>query len=119
MVLEKTDECIFCKILSGEIETGFVYQDDDVAAFNDLHPQAPVHVLIIPKAHIPKVGELGPEHVELLGKMNMAAKSIATQLGIADEGYRLVINSGDNGGQTVYHLHMHLLGGRVMKWPPG
>ncbi len=119
MVLEKTEECIFCKIAQGEIPTEFVFENDQVVAFRDIHPQAPVHILIIPRKHIPKIGELNEEDAALFGHLNQAATEIAKQMNIYEDGYRLVINSGNNGGQTVYHLHVHLLGGRVMRWPPG
>lgn len=111
---------IFSKIIDKEIPADIVYESDTVLAFKDINPQAPVHILIIPKIQIPKVTDLkGSEHAILLGKMIDAANSIAKDLGIADDGFRLVINCGDNGGQEVYHLHLHLIGGRKMNWPPG
>lgn len=112
-------ECIFCKIAAGEIQTEFEYEDERVVAFNDINGQAPIHVLIIPKKHIPRVGDIGDEDGDLLQAINQAALAIAKKRGVDEEGYRLVINSGDNGGQTVYHLHCHLLAGRFMRWPPG
>ena len=111
---------IFSKIVNKEIKADIVYEAETVLAFNDINPQAPVHVLIIPKIEIPKVTDLkGSEHAALLGDMIDAANKIAKDLGIDKDGFRLVMNCGDNGGQDVYHLHMHLLGGRKMNWPPG
>jgi len=112
-------DCIFCKIATRTLPAPLEYEDDYVAAFKDINPHAPVHLLIIPKKHIEKIGDLEGEDVNLLSMMAAAAKSLALKFGIYEEGYRLVINSGDNGGQTVYHLHMHMLGGRFMRWPPG
>ena len=111
---------IFSKIINKEIPADIVYESDTVLAFKDIRPQAPVHVLIIPKIEIPKVSDIkGKEHAQLLGEMIDAANKIAKDFGISEEGFRLVFNCGTNGGQDVYHLHMHLLGGRQMKWPPG
>lgn len=111
---------IFSKIINKEIPADIIYESDSVLAFKDIRPQAPVHVLIIPKTEIPKVSDLnGNEHAQLLGEMFDAANKIAKDFGISEDGYRLVLNCGPNGGQEVYHLHMHLLGGRQMKWPPG
>lgn len=111
---------IFSKIISKEIPADIVFESDNVLAFKDINPKAPVHILIIPKIEIPKVTDLkGSEHAALLGEMIDAANKIAKDFGIADEGFRLVFNCGDNGGQEVYHLHLHLLGGRKMNWPPG
>ncbi len=114
-----SENCIFCKIIQKEIPSNIAYEDDDVLAFHDINPAAPVHILIIPKEHIPKIGDVSEETGHLLPKMFAVSKQLAKEQGLIDEGYRLVINSGDNGGQTVYHIHMHLLGGRVMRWPPG
>jgi len=111
---------IFSKIISREIPADIVFESENVLAFKDINPQAPVHILIIPKIEIQKVTELkGIEHASLLGEMIDAANRVAKDLGIADDGFRLVFNCGDNGGQEVYHLHLHLLGGRKMNWPPG
>lgn len=113
-------ETIFSKIIRKEIPAAIVYESDSVLAFKDINPQAPHHMLIIPKIEIPKVSDLkGSEHSKLLGDLFDAANKIASDLGISEEGFRLVINCGKNGGQDVYHLHMHLLGGRKMNWPPG
>jgi histidine triad (HIT) family protein len=111
---------IFSKIISKEIPANIVFETDNILAFRDINPQAPVHILIIPKIEIPKVTDLiGSEHAVLLGEMIDTANKIAKDMGIADDGFRLVFNCGNNAGQEVYHLHMHLLGGRKMKWPPG
>ena len=111
---------IFSKIISKEIPADIVYETENVLAFRDIKPQAPVHILIIPKIEIPTLREVdGKNHSELLGEMYDAANKIARDEGISEDGYRIVFNCGDNGGQEVYHLHMHLLGGRRMQWPPG
>lgn len=111
---------IFSKIINKEIHADIVYETDNLLAFKDINPQAPVHILIIPKIEIPKVTDIkGNEHSKLLGEMIDAANKIAKDSGIDEDGFRLVFNCGDNGGQEVYHLHLHLLGGRRMKWPPG
>ena len=111
---------IFKKIIDREIPADIVYENDTVLAFRDINPQAPVHILIIPKEEIPTVREIsGEKHADLLAAMFDAANEIAKKEGISQDGFRLVINCDKNGGQEVYHLHMHLLGGRQMKWPPG
>lgn len=111
---------IFTKIINREIPADIVYETDSVLAFRDINPQAPTHILIIPKVEIPTVADInGKEHAQLLGEMIDAANQIAKDEGIAEEGYRLVFNCKENGGQEVYHLHLHLLGGRKMQWPPG
>ena len=111
---------IFSKIINKEIPADIVYESENILAFKDINPQAPVHILIIPKTEIPKVTDLnGKEHAALLGDMIDAANKLAKENGVDESGFRLVFNCGDNGGQEVYHLHLHLLGGRQMKWPPG
>jgi histidine triad (HIT) family protein len=111
---------IFSKIIDKEIPADIVYESDNVLAFSDINPKAPTHILIIPKIEIPKVSDIkGKEHSELLGELFDVANKLAVENGISEDGYRLVFNCGDHGGQEVYHLHMHLLGGRQMKWPPG
>jgi histidine triad (HIT) family protein len=109
-------ECIFCRIAAGEFNTEFIIETDDYVAFKDLNPQAPVHILVIPKTHSNSLNET--ESQSLLGKLLNGAKEVAKKLGIED-GYRVVINTGEEAGQTVFHLHLHLLGGRPMLWPPG
>ena len=111
-------DCIFCKIAAGEIPSDQVYQDEHVVAFRDLNPQAPVHVLIIPREHLASLGEASEEHGALLGRVLLAAGEIAAREGIGD-GFRVVNNCGESAGQTVFHVHFHLLGGRDMGWPPG
>lgn len=108
--------CLFCRIIAGEIPSAKVYEDEYVLAFRDIDPQAPVHVLVIPKKHVDSVLDAEPE---MLVRMTEAAKKIASDEGLAEKGFRLVINTGEEGGQSVKHLHMHLLGGRSMQWPPG
>jgi len=111
-------DCIFCKLANGEIPTDMVYEDDMIAAFRDTSPQAPVHVLIVPKTHVGSLDELNEGHSELIAHLMLKIKDIAAQEGL-ENGYRAVINTGEDGGQTVPHLHVHLLGKRYMQWPPG
>jgi len=113
-----TDHCVFCKIVNKQIPSNVVYEDDQVLAFNDIRPAAPVHVLLIPKTHVDSVSELPPGS-KVMSLLTERAVKVAEQLGLAPKGYRLVVNNGDDGGQTVFHLHLHLLGGRFMTWPPG
>ncbi|HED18439.1 MAG TPA: histidine triad nucleotide-binding protein [Gammaproteobacteria bacterium] len=112
-------DCLFCKMVSGEIVPDTVYEDEDILAFRDINPQAPVHVLVVPKQHVATLNDLDADNSALVGKMMMAAAKIAQQEGFAEQGYRTVMNCNDDGGQTVFHIHLHLLGGRVMHWPPG
>jgi histidine triad (HIT) family protein len=112
-------DCLFCKIVNKEIPAEIVYEDDLVLAFKDINPQAPQHLLIIPKKHIDKVSNLKKQEGDLISRMVLKANEIADLQGLADEGYRLVINCGKNAGQEVFHLHLHLLGGRKFTWPPG
>ena len=106
--------CIFCKIVAREIPSDMVFEDDHIMAFNDVAPQAPVHILIIPKAHIESVNELDESHRDLMGRLALRAQALARERGIAETGYRLIVNCNAQGGQTVYHLHMHLMGGRQL-----
>lgn len=112
-------DCIFCKIVSGDIPSTKVYEDDKILAFRDLNPEAPEHVLVIPKEHIQSIAHAKEEHLNLLGYLQLKIPEIAKKLAIDESGFRVVANTGDEGGQTVHHLHYHLLGGRQMKWPPG
>ena len=112
-------DCPFCKMVSGDITPDTVYEDDDVLAFRDINAQAPTHVLVIPKQHISTLNDLDAGHAELVGKMMLAAAKIARQEGFAEQGYRTVMNCNADGGQMVFHIHLHLLGGRAMGWPPG
>lgn len=111
-----TQDCIFCKIVNKEIPTKIVFENDFCLAFNDIKPASPTHILVIPKQHLNSLFETDDK--ELLGNLLFVAKEIAKEKGLSD-GFRTVINTGDNGGQTVYHLHVHILGGRFHKWPPG
>lgn len=110
--------CLFCKIIAGEIPSKMVFEDHLTFAFRDINPQAPTHVLVVPRKHIASLAETGVEHQELLGYLQLVAARIAVNEGLSN-GFRTVINSGPDGGQTVDHLHLHLLGGRPMHWPPG
>ena len=112
-------DCLFCKIAAREIPSTTVYEDDMVYAFRDIDPQAPVHILIIPKQHIGSVNEITDENCAIVGHIFKVAAEIAKKEGIAEDGYRVVTNIGENGGQTVGHLHYHMLGGRSLQWPPG
>jgi histidine triad (HIT) family protein len=111
------EDCIFCKIANREINSELIYEDDEIAAFNDLSPQAPTHILLVPRKHIESTENLNESNYEITGKMIFAASKLAKKLGL--EGYRLVFNCNEIAGQTVFHLHCHMLGGRVMEWPPG
>jgi len=112
-------ECLFCKIAQKIVPSTMVYEDDDVVAFNDIHPRAPIHQLIIPRKHIATLNELSTSDAALVGKMIVTAKQLAVAAHIADSGYRLVFNCNKAAGQEVYHIHLHVLGGRDMTWPPG
>lgn len=114
-----TQECIFCKIVAGEIPANKVYDDEQVLAFNDINPQAPTHVLVIPKRHIESLATATADDNQLLGHLLTTASQLARDLGLAERGYRVVFNIGQDGGMAVYHLHAHILGGRRMAWPPG
>ena len=113
------DDCLFCKIIAGEIPSNKVYSDDDVYAFHDISPAAPTHILIIPKKHLTDVAASDASDQALLGKLLLKANEIAAEQGLSEDGFRYVINTGSDGGQTVYHLHLHILGGRALSWPPG
>lgn len=112
-------DCLFCKISRGDIPANIVYEDDDVLAFNDIDPKAPCHQLIIPRKHIATINEIDTGDQALIGKLVLTARSLAKQQGFAEGGYRLVMNCNADGGQAVYHIHLHLLGKRQMQWPPG
>lgn len=113
------EECLFCRIVDKEIPADIVFESSKLLAFKDIDPQAPVHILIIPKKHITTANDLTRKHTELLGDIVLTAKRLASEHDVAKDGYRLVFNCNKNGGQAVYHIHLHLLGGRQMKWPPG
>ncbi len=112
-------DCLFCKILSGDISADVIYESDAAIAFRDINPRAPTHVLIIPRQHISTINDIEAEHEAIVGSLFSSAKTIAAQEGLADDGYRVVMNCNKAAGQTVFHLHLHLLGGRIMGWPPG
>lgn len=111
--------CIFCKIVNKEIPSKIVYEDEDVLGFYDINPQAPVHVLIIPKKHIPSLAEVREDDQMLMGKLIYTASNLAKKLAISEDGYRVVINTNRDAQQTVFHIHLHIIGGRPMSWPPG
>ena len=113
------DNCLFCKMVSGEIKPSLVYDDADVMAFNDINPQAPLHALVIPKRHITTLNDTTADDASLLGKLITTATRIAREAGVADGGYRVVMNCNADAGQSVFHIHLHVLGGRHMRWPPG
>jgi histidine triad (HIT) family protein len=112
-------DCLFCKIVAGQIPAGIVHQDDDVVAFKDINPQAPLHVLIIPRRHIATLNDLQASDDEIVGKLHRAAAALAAQHGYAERGYRTVFNTNADAGQSVFHIHLHLLAGRGLTWPPG
>jgi len=112
---ELVEDCIFCKIVSKELPADLVFEDDELIAFNDISPQAPVHLLVVPKAHIATVNDLGEDHAGLVGRMVLRAQALAQARGIDESGYRLILNCNADGGQTVFHIHLHLLGGRQMR----
>lgn len=113
------DDCIFCKIARGDIPAKVVYEDERVIAFNDINPQSPVHILIIPKKHIPTILDIEERDCGLIGHIHRVAADLARRSGVAEEGFRIVTNCNAGAGQTVFHLHFHLLGGRKLAWPPG
>jgi histidine triad (HIT) family protein len=114
-----SSDCLFCRIIAGELPSAQVYADDAVVAIRDISPQAPTHILLLSRKHVDSVRELGAADHELIGKIVAVGTELAAREGIAEDGYRLVVNVGRNGGQTVDHLHVHMLGGRRMNWPPG
>ena len=112
-------ECIFCNILQGKIPSKQVYRDENYYAFEDINPQAPVHILVVPTKHIPTVNDLTETDKDLMSELFLLAKKIAKEKGVAESGYRLVLNCQKDAGQVIYHIHLHIIGGRAMKWPPG
>ncbi|HDY75493.1 MAG TPA: histidine triad nucleotide-binding protein [Candidatus Marinimicrobia bacterium] len=112
-------DCLFCKIIEGEIPSDKVYENEHIFAFRDIDPKAPTHILIIPKEHITNTNDLNESHKTIIGEIMLTAQQLAEVEGIAESGYRTVFNCNKDGGQAVYHIHLHLLGGRQMGWPPG
>ena len=112
-------DCVFCKVARGELPSTKIYEDEELFAFHDIAPKAPVHFLAIPRKHIPNIMELAPEDAALIGRMLYKAQELARDLGCAEKGARFLINCKSDGGQTVDHVHLHVLGGRAMRWPPG
>ena len=119
VAMSKDPECIFCKIADGQIPASVIYQNEQVTAFRDINPQMPLHVLVVPNDHVANTEALEPEYDALVGAVVRAAREIARQEGVSARGYRLVFNTGPDANNTVPHLHMHMLGGRAMSWPPG
>lgn len=113
------EDCLFCKICEKKVKSQIAYEDDHVVAFRDVNPQAPTHILIVPRKHIPTLLDLTPEDNDILFHIYSRIKQLSQELGLAEKGFRVVVNCRSYGGQTVYHLHFHLLGGRFMTWPPG
>ncbi len=116
---KSNSDCLFCKILAGDIPADIIYESDTAIAFRDINPQAPTHVLIIPRKHISTINEITADDQAIVGSLYSAAQDIAAEEGFADEGYRVVMNCNEAAGQTVFHIHLHLLGGRAFSWPPG
>jgi len=114
-----SSDCLFCKILAGDVPAELVYESNEAIAFRDINPKAPSHVLIIPRQHIETINDLGPGDAALVGNLFLVARQVAKDEGIADNGYRVVMNCNADAGQTVFHLHLHMLGGRRLDWPPG
>ncbi|MFQ5663388.1 MAG: histidine triad nucleotide-binding protein [Terriglobia bacterium] len=112
-------DCLFCRIINRELPAKMVHEDDEFIAFNDINPQAPTHILVVPRRHIAGLNDATPEDAALLGRLYLLAAQLAQQRGIAESGYRTVLNTGRGAGQSIFHLHLHLLGGRGMRWPPG
>ena len=112
-------DCLFCKIVAGDIAADVVHRTEDVVAFRDINPKAPVHILVIPTEHITSLDAAQDSHRDVLGEIMLTARDIARAEGVSETGYRAVVNTGDDGGQTVHHVHLHVLGGRALRWPPG
>ncbi|MEX2123092.1 MAG: histidine triad nucleotide-binding protein [Woeseia sp.] len=113
------EDCLFCKIAAGKIGADIVYENDEVLAFRDINPQAPTHILIIPRNHVATINDLSDDEVDDVGRLFLAAQNIAKEEGVDESGYRVVMNCGEGAGQSVFHIHLHLLGGRAFRWPPG
>lgn len=113
------EDCLFCKIITGEIPSNKVYEDEFTFAFRDINPVAPIHVLVIPKVHVSGLTEISPKNSDIMKNITETSRKICEMEGLTSDGFRFVINSGEYGGQTVFHLHLHILGGRKLNWPPG
>ena len=112
-------DCTFCRIIAKQMPGEFIYEDDEIVAFKDINPQAPVHFLVVPRKHISSILDIQPEDTDLLGELLLVAKNLALETGLSEKGFRLVVNTGHNAGQNIYHIHVHVMGGRQMTWPPG
>ena len=112
-------DCLFCKFVSGEIAINKLYENKDILAFKDINPQAPIHFLIIPKVHIPTLNDLEERNIALVGKLSLIASKLAKEYKISENGYRTIMNCNSDAGQTVFHIHLHMMAGRRLKWPPG
>ena len=112
-------DCLFCKFVSGEIAIDKLYENKDILAFKDINPQAPIHFLIIPKVHIPTLNDLEKKNIALVGKLSLIASKLAKEYKISENGYRTIMNCNSDAGQTVFHIHLHMMAGRRLKWPPG
>ncbi len=112
-------DCLFCRIIAGEIPAAMVYEDERIVAFNDINPQAPMHVLVVPRMHIPAIADLEPEHDALVGELIRRGAALAAERGYDERGYRTVFNCRADAGQAVFHIHLHVLAGRPLRWPPG
>jgi histidine triad (HIT) family protein len=117
--VDMSSDCLFCKILAGEIPADMVYESETAVAFRDINPQAPTHVLVIPRKHIATINDIEDEDQEIVGSLYTAARDIAAEAGIAEDGYRAAMNCNEGAGQSVFHIHLHVLGGRPFGWPPG
>ena len=113
------ENCLFCKIVNGEIPADIVYESETALAFRDINPKAPTHVLVIPRKHISTINDIGTEDEAIVGSLYTAAREIAAEEGIAEDGFRAVMNCNEAAGQSVFHIHLHVMGGRIMSWPPG
>ena len=116
---ESSEDCLFCKILAGNIPADIIYESETAIAFRDINPKAPTHVVIIPRQHIATINDIEEDDQAIIGSLYLAAREIAAAEGLADDGYRTVMNCNEAAGQTVFHIHLHLLGGRALGWPPG
>lgn len=117
--MNTSGDCLFCRIVAGDMDANIVHEDDNVIAFRDINPQAPTHVLIVPRKHIPTLDDIEPDDAPLVGRLFLAAQKVAAAEGLSESGYRVAMNCREGAGQSVFHIHLHLLGGRPLSWPPG